>query len=62
MCYGKNGTVKFLETLADNVLLAIIIPWCKLKTNWMMGKFYGTPGKAENAKFVNFAFFKFSQN
>jgi hypothetical protein len=19
MCYGKNGTVKFLETLADNV-------------------------------------------
>ena len=24
-----------------------------------MGKFYGNPGKAENAKFVNFAFLNF---
>jgi hypothetical protein len=44
MFYGENGTVKFLETLADNVFRYNYSMMQILKKNWTMGKFWGYPG------------------
>ena len=43
MCYGENGTVKFLETLSENVFRHNY-SMVQIKKNWMMGKFGGYPG------------------
>jgi len=42
MCYGENGTVKFLETLADNVARhTYLMMQIKKKLNY--GKILGLP-------------------
>jgi len=43
MCYGENGTVKFLETLADNVFTHNY-SMMQIKKKRTMGKFWGYPG------------------
>jgi hypothetical protein len=39
ICYGENGTVKFVETLADNVFRHNYSMMQILKKNGTMGKF-----------------------